>query len=350
MQEVIMMLQALLQPVFAFLSQYTFGLTGLDMVILGIIIFYAYEGYSLGFVHAFSDLLSFILSFVLALKFYGAIGKLLIAFFAMPAGFANAIGFFLVALTSEIILSILFRKLLHKVPPLDRDHPVRKVFTPLDHVLGLVPGILSAFIILAFLLSVVIALPSSPYLKKVVTESRIGSHLIANTATVEKSLNDIFGGALQDSLTFLTVKPTGGERIDLNFTVEDGTIDEAAEEQMLRLVNAEREKRGLSPLEMDATLRDLARYYSNDMFRRGYFSHVDPDGLDPFDRMEDADILFEHAGENLALAPSVELAMQGLMNSPGHRANILSEEYGKVGIGVIDGGIYGKMFTQEFTD
>lgn len=343
-------LQQVFHPIIQTLSPLTFGLTGLDFLILAIIIFYAYEGYSLGFVLAFSDLVSFILSFILALKLYGIFGHLLIAIFAMPAGFANAIGFFIVALASEIILSLLFRKLLHKIPPLDPDSTIRRVFTPFDHFLGLIPGILSAFIILAFLLSVVIALPSSPFLKKVVTGSKIGSHLVANTATVEKGLNDIFGGALQDSLTFLTVKPESGERIDLNFTVDNGNVDESAEQDMLAAVNAERKKQGLKPLVMDQNLRTLSRYYSDDMFRRGYFSHVDPDGLDPFNRMEKAGIDFVSAGENIALAPSVELAMQGFMNSPGHRANILSEKYGKVGIGVIDGGIYGKMFTQEFSD
>lgn len=66
--------------------------------------------------------------------------------------------------------------------------------------------------------------------------------------------------------------------------------------------------------------------------------------------MENAGIKFVAAGENLALAPSTELAMEGLMNSPGHRANILSPQFGKIGIGAMQGGIYGLMFTQEFTD
>lgn len=334
----------------SFLSQYTFGFTVLDLLILGIIIFYAYEGYSLGFILAFSDLLSFLLSFVLALKAYSGLGTLLVAIFALPPGFANAIGFFLVALVSEIVLSLLFRRLLHLLPPVDNDNPIKRIFKPLDRFLGIIPGICSAFIILAFLLSVVIALPSSPLLKHVVTDSKIGSHLVANTANVEKSLNNIFGGALSESLTFLTVKPTGGERIDLHFTVKNGTVDEQSEATMLHMVNTERAKQGLQPLTMDPQLLKLARSYSNEMFKQGFFSHVDPDGNDPFDRMDQAGVIFEHAGENLALAPSVDLAMQGLMNSPGHRANILSDKYHKVGIGVIDGGIYGKMFTQEFTD
>ena len=61
-------------------------------------------------------------------------------------------------------------------------------------------------------------------------------------------------------------------------------------------------------------------------------------------------IKFISAGENLAYAPTVEIAHQGLMNSPGHRENILRPSFGRVGIGVIDGGVYGKMFTQDFAD
>ena len=101
---------------------------------------------------------------------------------------------------------------------------------------------------------------------------------------------------------------------------------------------------------MDKDLLRLARAHSRDMFIRGYFAHVNPDGEDPFDRMNEAGIIYQVAGENLALAPNVDLAHDGLMNSPGHRANILTAEFGLVGIGCIDGGSYGKMFSQEFTD
>ncbi|KKR88441.1 MAG: SCP-like protein extracellular [Candidatus Gottesmanbacteria bacterium GW2011_GWA2_41_12] len=66
--------------------------------------------------------------------------------------------------------------------------------------------------------------------------------------------------------------------------------------------------------------------------------------------MKNAGIFYTEAGENLAFAPNVNIAHAGLMNSPGHRANILSPDFGKVGIGVIDGGIYGEMFVQKFTD
>jgi uncharacterized protein YkwD len=64
--------------------------------------------------------------------------------------------------------------------------------------------------------------------------------------------------------------------------------------------------------------------------------------------MRTANIHFETAGENLALAQTVEIAHVNLMNSPGHRANILNPSFGRVGIGILDGGFYGLMISQEF--
>ena len=119
---------------------------------------------------------------------------------------------------------------------------------------------------------------------------------------------------------------------------------------MLDLVNRERTQRGLQPLETDGELRLLARAHAADMFKRGYFAHNTPEGLNPFDRMREANIPFTVAGENLALAPTLDMAHDGLMNSPGHRANILNDQFTKIGIGVLDGGIYGKMFVQDFTN
>jgi uncharacterized protein YkwD len=64
--------------------------------------------------------------------------------------------------------------------------------------------------------------------------------------------------------------------------------------------------------------------------------------------MHEANVRFLTAGENLALAPTLEIAHRGLMNSPGHRANILNPDFGRVGIGIMDGGMRGLMVSQEF--
>ena len=137
--------------------------------------------------------------------------------------------------------------------------------------------------------------------------------------------------------------------MELGYTTH-GTVDPKEEEAMLVLVNEERTKRGLGKLTMNEKARGVARGHSMDMFARGYFSHINPEGMNPFDRMEKGGVKFGIAGENLALAPTLALAHQGLMNSPGHRANILKPGYKTVGIGIVDGGPYGLMVTQDFTD
>jgi uncharacterized protein YkwD len=327
-----------------------FGINLLDIVIMLVLLFYAYEGYTLGLLIAGVDLISFILSFIVALKFYGAFGMFLADAFSISPGFARAIGFFILALISEIIINIVLKFAVKRMPEITLESHIKTFLRKFNHMLGIIPGLTSAFIILAFLLSVIISLPSSPILKQLVTTSLFGKHLVANAATFEKGLNDIFGGALNETMNFLTVKPSSDETVDLRFTVAAPTVDLAAEQEMFRLVNKERMANGIDPLTFNNKLRDLARDYSKDMFQRGYFSHYNPEGQSPFDRMDAYGITYGYAGENLALAPSTELAMQGLMNSPGHRENILKPQFTKIGIGAMDGGIYGKMFTQEFTD
>lgn len=120
------------------------------------------------------------------------------------------------------------------------------------------------------------------------------------------------------------------------------------EQQMLDLVNMERRNHGLSELEVHPGLVKLARLKSQDMITNNYFSHQSPTYGSPFDMIRSAGISYRFAGENLAGAPTVERAHTNLMNSPGHRANILNRNFTHIGIGIIDGGRFGKMFTQMF--
>lgn len=122
------------------------------------------------------------------------------------------------------------------------------------------------------------------------------------------------------------------------------------EQDMLDLLNQEREANGLKPLEIDHRLEKMARLYCLEMISYDFFSHTSPVSGKLLDRVIDSGVPdgWLIAGENLAGAPTVELAFKGLMNSPSHKANMLEEEYTHVGIGVVDGGPYGKMFVQEF--
>lgn len=336
--------------VFSSLSYSFFGLSPIDFVILAVMLFYLYEGYALGFVLATIDFLSFILSFISGLLLFGAVGSIVSSIFSLPQGFANAIGFFIVALIGEIFFSILFRRIVKLSPFVSRRQNINRISGKANHLLGVIPGFLSGYILVSFLLTLVIALPTSAFLKESVTTSALGGVLVSHTTSIQQSIHGIFGGALEETLNVMTIKPESNESVKLHFTVENPTEDAESEEIMLELVNKERREVGLEELVMDEQLRVLARDYSKIMFQRGFFSHYTPEGKSPFDRMEEAEIGFQNAGENLALAPSVQLSHQGLMNSPGHKANILSKDFKRVGIGVMDGGIYGKMFSQEFTN
>jgi uncharacterized protein YkwD len=148
----------------------------------------------------------------------------------------------------------------------------------------------------------------------------------------------------------LTVDPKSEKTVKLYFTVKDPKVRQDLEAAMLKLVNDERVKHGLQPVKADPEMAVVARLHSKDMFARGYFSHHTPEGKDPFDRMKQQGVKFVTAGENLALAQTLKLAHNGLMNSPGHRANILQPAFGRLGIGILDGGMYGLMVTQNFRE
>ncbi|OXM83499.1 CAP domain-containing protein [Paenibacillus rigui] len=120
------------------------------------------------------------------------------------------------------------------------------------------------------------------------------------------------------------------------------------EQQMVDLLNQERKQEGLAPLTVDPGLSKTAKLKSQDMVDRNYFSHDSPTYGSPFDMMKQFGISYSTAGENIACNQGVEAAEKALMESPGHRANILSKEFTHIGIGIVDGGSCGKMFTQQF--
>ncbi len=122
----------------------------------------------------------------------------------------------------------------------------------------------------------------------------------------------------------------------------------ADEQKMVNLINQERAKAGLAPLTVDLRLVELARMKSQDMITNNYFSHTSPTYGDPFQMMTKAGVSYRTAGENLAGARTVDQAHSALMNSAGHRQNILNPNYNKVGVGIATGGPYGSMYTQLF--
>jgi uncharacterized protein YkwD len=107
------------------------------------------------------------------------------------------------------------------------------------------------------------------------------------------------------------------------------------ERQMLQRVNRERTQRGLKALAWDGKLAEVARAHSRDMLAKRYFAHEDPQGLTVAERAHKAGVFYLVIGENLAFAPTLAIAHEGLMQSPGHRENILRPGFNRLGIGIV---------------
>lgn len=124
----------------------------------------------------------------------------------------------------------------------------------------------------------------------------------------------------------------------------------SAANQILSLVNSERAAAGLSALTLDSSLTNAAMLKAQDMADNNYFSHTSPTYGTPFQMLQTLGISYKSAGENIAKGQkSAEAVMTAWMNSEGHKANILSSSYGKLGVGYVNqnGTTY---WVQIFTD
>lgn len=143
-------------------------------------------------------------------------------------------------------------------------------------------------------------------------------------------------------------QPQATDYKDQNAPQDTTTKLGSKEQQMLDLVNNERSKNGLSPLKADYELARVAATKSQDMVDNNYFSHNSPTYGSPFDMMKSFGIKYLTAGENLAGNSNVDRAHTSLMNSSGHRKNILSPNFTHIGIGIRPSDRYGYVFTQMF--
>lgn len=130
---------------------------------------------------------------------------------------------------------------------------------------------------------------------------------------------------------------------------ESQQLKEGFEYQLFDLTNADRVKHGKSVLKWDDHVKETARSHSLDMAEKNYFSHTNLEGQSPFDRMSEDQVSFTAAGENLAMGQfSSIFAHEGLMNSLGHRENILRPEYQYLGVGVAFNSKSQPYYTEKF--
>lgn len=148
------------------------------------------------------------------------------------------------------------------------------------------------------------------------------------------------GGTISDASTGPSGGGSGGA----------GTCGGTIEQELLRITNEERARNGRSAFRCDEALTRAAWKHSNDMCRNDYFSHTGRDGSQPWDRARAEGATFTTAGENIARGQRTPADVHASwMNSSGHRANILSGNFGRIGIGYDECG--GRpLWTQVFTN
>ncbi|MCK4892264.1 MAG: CvpA family protein [Candidatus Pacebacteria bacterium] len=318
----------------------------IDLIIIFFLIIHFADGVKRGFYSIVVNMGSFLFSLFISFLTYSYSASFFTQNFAIETAYANIMGFFLNMFIIKFILLVVSRRALPDSLFIINRSIKRRAAS------GFAAFSYSAIVVF-LLMSITFAFSLPHFLKNEFNFSTVGNFVVKDPIRINNGLHNIFGDALSvtmDKLDFLTVETGDEKRIDLGFTVSDLSINKKLENDMLELINKERSLAGRKDLVADEMARETARKHGIDMFNNGYFSHIDLEKKGPSDRMKESGVEFNFSGENLALSKDLPSAHQGLMNSPGHKKNILHPFFHRVGIGVIDGGEYGMIFVQNFAD
>lgn len=313
----------------------------IDIFLIAVILLAVWSGWNRGFLLGTLELLGWLGSVCAGFVFYPYIEKNFEKYFPSLGIWSTPLAFLLTIIFARLILSVVINEILKITPK-----QVHR--NALNHAAGIIPGFLNGLVYAIIISALLLAFPLSQNIINTARESKLANNFALQVEWLSEKLSPVFDKAVDKGINKLTVEPKSNEIVSLPFKTENFKERPDLEAEMLQLVNEERRKDGLDILKPDTALQKVALAHSADMFKRGYFAHYTPEGKDPFDRMRDAHIRFYLAGENLALAQTLSIAHQGLMNSPGHRENILRPGFGRLGIGILDGGFYGLMISQEF--
>ena len=321
----------------------------IDLIIVFYLLIHFADGMKKGFLSILIVMFSFVLSLVLSFFTYSYSAGFFASNFAVDQAYANVLGFFINIFIFKIIITFLAYRILPKIFAGIKNSLANKI------VGGFVSSLYGAVVVF-ILFSITFSFSLPHFISNELNASTAGNFVASDPLKLSDNFKGIFGDVLKttiNKLDFLTIEKEDEEGVDLGFKVPEASdlkFDEKMEIDMLEMVNRERVSHGLEELVMDEKARDVARKHGKDMFKKGYFAHVNTEGKSSADRMKDGEVEFTLAGENLALSKDLLSAHSGLMNSPGHRENILHPFFHRVGIGVVDGGPYGIIFVQNFAD
>jgi uncharacterized membrane protein required for colicin V production len=322
----------------------------LDLIVVAALVITLVRGYSLGSIREFFSLAGIIGAILVAPFLVGLLATLVHVSIDTEINVARVVALAIILAVGSIVGAVIGIRTASGV-----DLPGPRAF---DGTGGSIFGLLRMLTVLSLLFYGLLAVSTSTSADGRVATSideSVSGQLLADP----DSPFTIFYDSLlsrSDELRALTLWVR--QRSDFRESVPEDRLDFAAtnepldavpddERRMLQLLNAERIDRDVDVLTWCGSCSELARKHSRDMYRNGYFSHVDSDGKNPFERMQAAGIRYDAAGENLSIAPTIAEAHDGLMASADHRANILRPIFDEVGIGCLEGP-YGLVCTQVF--
>jgi uncharacterized membrane protein required for colicin V production len=309
----------------------------------------ALRGWFRGFAREAMDLVGVVVGLLLAFRLGAPLGDELVDRFgiAPEAGriIAAVVIFLLVGAASAVGAHFLSKAL--TLPGLSLG----------NRILGVGVAVATGLFLLLLLVSLarVASLPDP--VDGVIDESRVVGAVAAPESVPSRWFHALAGDRVVEAVTNLE-REVGERRVVLEegeraaipaaeATELSASIPEAR--QVYDLVNHARLEADRDPLAWSPSLAKVARAHAGEMYLRGYFSHRSPVTGTPLDRVLDAGIVVGRVGENLALAATPIAVHQGLMDSDGHRRNLLAGTWTRVGIGVVDGPL-GLMVVEVFSD
>lgn len=287
------------------------------------------RGYRRGASRELIAVLSWLFGIPIAFRIGGPLGATLLDGVAPFA--ARMIGGFAILLAITLLAALAQRGLLGKGGALD----------DADRLGGLLVGLLGGALTVGFSAILLGAATIQTGIGRAAADSIVVRTLAAPDGMGLRVFDAATGQSVVSELIAFNQRYPAGALLDDGYrslpSADAAEIarDDQAAVAVFDLVNEARRAAGAEPLEWWSPLADVGADYAEELALFGFFSHDSPRSGDVGDRLTAAGISFRGAGENLALAPNVGAVHRGLMNSDGHRANILRREFTHIGIGVV---------------
>ena len=308
----------------------------------------AIRGWMRGFVKELMDLVGMLLGAVLGLGFSAQAGRFIESWSGASPGASRVVGGFALFMLAGLAASV-------------GAHYLGKVFNRTglktsNRLLGSVFAFGWGWVVATVVLAVVLLLPLPDSWEEALGESTLATAVTDPEQPALRAFHSMTGDrSLSSALSLdallhdqnVVVGPDEVFPID-PASAEDLERVSAFEQRIFELIDLERREAGLRPLAWNQRLADVGHGHANEMYIDGYFAHESTITGSVVDRVDAVGINYRLVGENLALAATPEIAHQGLMESQGHRENILRADFREVGIAVVEGPL-GLMVVQVFT-